>query len=81
MGPSKRLTVDEGLLLLCQDMQTMADSHLTALNGLDEPMLDGRPGREFVSTGSAIEFWKFWKEHWVNEAKSLRLRTDTLPPI
>ncbi|HSQ51369.1 MAG TPA: hypothetical protein VLL94_08890 [Nitrospiraceae bacterium] len=81
MDQSKRLTVEEGLLLFCQDMQTMADSHLIALNGRDEPMLDGRPGREFVSTGSAIEFWTLWKEHWVNEAKSLRPPTDTLPPF
>lgn len=41
----------------CSAMQSMADEAFVALNGRQLPMLD--------EDGTAIDFWRSWKEHWV----------------
>ena len=52
--------LNEPLRSEAQAMQDMADEALRALNGNNVPLVDA-PGR-------AIDFWRFWKESWVEKA-------------
>ncbi len=49
----------------------LADERLRTLNGQTIPMVDDRPGQGRQVVGSAIDFWRFWKEWWVKDAASL----------